>query len=59
MEAHEEYDALDENQRLAMEAESRRLAVLEEEAKTAAKHVNNIERTQEEMFGRLIAFSIT
>ena len=59
MEAHEEYDALDENQRLAMEAESRRLAVLEEEAKIAAKHVNNIERTQEEMFGRLIAFSVT
>ena len=51
MEAHEQYDALDENQRLAMEAESRRLAVLEDEAKTAAKHVNNIERTQEEMFG--------
>ena len=42
---------MDENHRLAMEAESRRLAILEEEAKTAAKHVNNIEQTQEEMFG--------
>ena len=52
MEAQERYDALDENQRLAMESESRRLALLEQEAETAAKHVNNIERTQEEMFGR-------
>ena len=54
MEAHEQYDALDENHRLAMEAESRRLAILEDEAETAAKHVNNIERTQEEMFGKSV-----
>ena len=58
MEAHEHYDALDENQRLAMEAESRRLALLEQEAKTAAKHVHNIEKTQEEMFG-VYPFSLT
>ena len=38
-----------------MEAESRRLAILEDEAETAAKHVNNIERTQEEMFGKSVA----
>ena len=55
MEAHEQYEALDENHRLAMEAESRRLAILEDEAETAAKHVNNIERTQEEMFGKSVA----
>lgn len=57
MEAHEHYDALDENQRLAMEAESRRLALLEDEAKTAARHVHNIEKTQEEMFGKYIVLS--
>ena len=55
MEAHEQYEALDENHRLAMEAESRRLAILEDEAETAAKHVHNIERTQEEMFGKSVA----
>ena len=59
MEAHEQYEALDENHRLAMEAESRRLAILEDEAETAAKHVNNIERTQEEMFGKSVAMCIS